>query len=60
MAKDDPNMPAQQGGPDRDTNDESTRGGLGEDVRGIADESDEDFDEEDLEDEEEEEDEGSF
>lgn len=60
MAKDDPNMPPQQGNRDEmDTgSDERMRGT--EDVRGIADESEEEFDDSEDPDEEEEEDEGSF
>ncbi len=60
MAKDDRNMPAQQG--DRDEtatgSDERMRGT--EHVRGIADESEEEFDDSEDPDQEEEEDEGSF
>jgi hypothetical protein len=61
MAKDDRNMPAQQGNrDDMDTgSDERVRGT--EDVRDIANDSEEEFEEtEDLDDEEEEGDEGSF
>jgi hypothetical protein len=50
------------GGParerDMDTNEESVRGGTGEEVRSIADEEDEEFEE--TEDQEDEEDEGSI
>ncbi len=60
MAKQDPNMPAQQGNPRDDMDDERMRGT--EDVRGVAgEESEEDFDDsEDSDEEDEEEGEGSF
>lgn len=60
MAKRDMDQPeAQRGGPDREMNDardETTVGG-DENIRGIADEEEEDLDEDDLEELEEEEDE---
>jgi hypothetical protein len=66
MANENRNMPAQQEDRDVDTNtgnEERLRGGAGEDVRGIADEAEDEFDEAgDLDDDEEEEqeDESSF